>query len=148
MAPGKVSTNSPLKVGPPVSIRKSKRIKAANLQTKGLMDKECKEQYFDSFQSKAVTLKSGRKMNWPMALQQLYAGVITMEDIADKGGCDQSVPPSMPSDPSAKDTQQMDSEHDEQAVEDAVRDTLEADSHISDMCDHPGATNPHTTVGN
>ncbi|KAI6040018.1 hypothetical protein EDC04DRAFT_2894513 [Pisolithus marmoratus] len=81
-----------------------------------------------------------------MALQQLCAGAITMEDIADDGGCDQSVPPSTPLDPSAKDTQQMDSKHDEQAVEDAVQDTLETNSHIPNTCDHPGATIPHTTA--
>ncbi|KAI6015956.1 hypothetical protein EDC04DRAFT_2608635 [Pisolithus marmoratus] len=101
MSPQKVSTNSSLKVGPPVSIRKSKRIKAANLQTEscdavvqcpkskphlqhssqGLTDKEHEEQYLDSCQSKVIMLKSGRKMNWPMALQQLCAGVITVEDI-------------------------------------------------------------------
>ncbi|KAI6015957.1 hypothetical protein EDC04DRAFT_2608636 [Pisolithus marmoratus] len=39
----------------------------------------------------------------------------------------------------------MDSKHDEQAVEDAVQDTLEADSHIPDMCNLPSATIPHPT---
>ncbi|KAI6024369.1 hypothetical protein EDC04DRAFT_2606467 [Pisolithus marmoratus] len=167
MAPWKVSTNSSLKVGPPISIRKSKRINTANLQTKscdtvvqcpkakpclqsslqGLTDKEYKEQNLDSFQSKVVMLKSGGKMNWPMALQQLHPGVITMEDIADEGGCDQSAPPpSTPSGPTAKDTQQTDSKHDEKAVEDAVQNTLEANSHIPDTCDHPGATIPHTAA--
>ncbi|KAI6094807.1 hypothetical protein F5141DRAFT_1069075 [Pisolithus sp. B1] len=148
MAPWKLPANSLLKVGPPVGVRKLKKIKAANLQTvsgdtvaqcptaklcvqhssEGLTNENCKEEYLNSFQSKAVTLKNGRKMNQPMALQQLHAGVITMEDIADEGGHDQY------------------SEHDEQAMEDAVQDTHAAKTHIPNTRDHPPATVPHTVT--
>ncbi|KAI6146945.1 hypothetical protein EDD17DRAFT_1514593 [Pisolithus thermaeus] len=47
-------------------------------------DKNPEEEYLNSFWSKFVTLKNGKWMNWPTALQQLRAGVITMEDIVDE----------------------------------------------------------------
>ncbi|KAI6119736.1 hypothetical protein EDD16DRAFT_1519318 [Pisolithus croceorrhizus] len=171
MAPQKLPTDSSLKVGPQVGIRKSKRIKAANLWTASrdavaqhptakpcvqhssdrLTNENHKEEYLNLFWSKLVTLKNGRKMNQPMALQELCASLITMEDIADKGGhnqhkLSQAVDSNAPLDAHMQDTQQTDSEHNEQAVEDAVQDTHEPETHIPDTRDHPPATVPYTVT--
>ncbi|KIK14007.1 hypothetical protein PISMIDRAFT_17597 [Pisolithus microcarpus 441] len=114
--------------------------------SEGLTNENHEEEYLNLFWSKVITLNNGRKMNWATALQQLCAGVITLEDIADKGGHDQSVTSNVPSDAHTQDTQQADSEDDEQAVEDAVQHTHAAETHISDTCDHPPATVPHTVT--
>ncbi|KIK14884.1 hypothetical protein PISMIDRAFT_16961 [Pisolithus microcarpus 441] len=172
MPPLKLPNNPLSKIGPPVRVRKSKRIKAATAKVQpsqdtqphsksgdsgtvadppkakpcpwcslqGLSDKNLEEEYLNSFQRRLITLKSGKQINWLMALQQLCTSVITMKDIVDKDHDGQSTPSNMALDPCGSDTQQTDSEHDERVVEDAVQDTSEANASSHNTSSHPSAT--------
>ncbi|KIN96782.1 hypothetical protein M404DRAFT_32912 [Pisolithus tinctorius Marx 270] len=89
----------------------------------GLTEKECKDQYLDSFQMKQVTLQNGMKLDCTVALEQLRLGIISMEDIVAEQGREKSVTPN-------------DSEEDEQAVESTVQ--AEGDLVSEDLVDHDG----------
>ncbi|KAI6163959.1 hypothetical protein EDD17DRAFT_1506853 [Pisolithus thermaeus] len=112
-------------------------------------DKNPEEEYLNLSWSKFVTLKNGKQMNQPMALQQLRAGVITMEDIVDKDCGGQYVPPNIALGLCGKDTHQTDSEHDERAVEDTVQDTSKPNAPSHDTSNPPCATTcpSHEKIG-
>ncbi|KAI6098927.1 hypothetical protein EDD17DRAFT_1759472 [Pisolithus thermaeus] len=140
MAPQKLPTDSSLKSRDAVAQHPTAK-PCVQHSSDRLTNENHKEEYLNLFWSKLVTLKNGRKMNQPMALQELCASLITMEDIADK-----AVDSNAPLDAHMQDTQQTDSEHNEQAVEDAVQDTHEPETHIPDTRDHPPATVPYTVT--
>ncbi|KAI6108101.1 hypothetical protein F5141DRAFT_1215835 [Pisolithus sp. B1] len=104
-------------------------------------DKNPEEEYLNLFWSKFITLKNGKWMNQPMALQQLCASVITMEDIVDKDH--DAIPPNMALGLCGEDTRQTDSEHNERAVEDAAQDTSKANAPSHDTSNPPCATYHH-----
>jgi len=55
--------------------------------TKGLTNEEHEEEYLNSFRTKMVTLKDGKKLECQIAIDQLHAGMISREDIIDEDGC-------------------------------------------------------------
>ncbi|KAL4066460.1 hypothetical protein V8B97DRAFT_1874420 [Scleroderma yunnanense] len=55
------------------------------------MDEDCKEEYLNSFCTKVVLLKDGKKLECQVALDQLLTGVISREDIVDEDGCNELV---------------------------------------------------------
>ena len=57
--------------------------------TQGLTDKEHKEEYLNSFHTKMVTLKDSKKLECQVAIDQLRAGLISMQDIIDEDGCNE-----------------------------------------------------------
>ena len=50
------------------------------------MDEEWEEEYLNSFHAKIVTLSDGKILHPHVALQQLYDGVISKQDIANQNG--------------------------------------------------------------
>ena len=55
----------------------------------GLTDKECEEEYLNSFRTKFITLKDGQELDQYVALDQLHVGIISMWDIVDPDGSEQ-----------------------------------------------------------
>jgi hypothetical protein len=55
----------------------------------GLTDEEHEELYLDSFHTKVVTLMDGTKLDCPVALNQLRAGVISLEDVVNESSHEQ-----------------------------------------------------------
>ncbi|KAI6095312.1 hypothetical protein F5141DRAFT_1068490 [Pisolithus sp. B1] len=103
----KLSSDLPVKIGPPISVRRSKRIKgnatsptkvqpgrnakSCHQMIKGMMVEECEQQYLDSFCTKTVTLNNGQQLHPHVALQQLCAGLISKDEIVEDGDCDEVV---------------------------------------------------------
>ncbi|KAI6161616.1 hypothetical protein EDD17DRAFT_1509122 [Pisolithus thermaeus] len=103
----KLSSDLPVKIGPPISVRRSKRIKgnatsptkvqpgrnakSCHQMIKGMMVEECEQQYLDSFCTKMVTLNNGQQLHPHVALQQLCAGLISKDEIVEDGDCDEVV---------------------------------------------------------
>ncbi|KAI6104881.1 hypothetical protein EDD16DRAFT_1524559 [Pisolithus croceorrhizus] len=160
MPPKKLAADPPSKVGPPTGVRKSKRIKAATAKVQPGQDTCSWSGGGDSSMAAAppktrplpckfITLENGKWMNQPMALQQLHAGVITMEDIVDKDCGGQSIPPNIALGLCGEDTHQTDSKHDERVVEDAVQDTSEPNTPSHDTSNPSCATTcpSHEKIG-
>ncbi|KAI6154908.1 hypothetical protein BKA82DRAFT_4010626 [Pisolithus tinctorius] len=154
MPPKKSCTDVPMKIGPPVGIRKSKRIKVTSSPTKhqaeitiillfpklnhsqmtrvkivALMatakqpDKEKEEQYLHSFHTKIITLTSGKQLDSHVALQLLCAGAISRQDVVAEDGPEAILPTAPPADVSASPDHPrapVDSEEDEQVIENAM----------------------------
>jgi len=57
--------------------------------SQGLTEEEHKEEYFNSFHTKFVTLKNGQKLDWYVALNKLHAGIISMWDMVGMDGDEQ-----------------------------------------------------------
>ncbi|KAI6118041.1 hypothetical protein F5141DRAFT_1061720 [Pisolithus sp. B1] len=140
----KLSSDLPVKIGPPISVRRSKRIKgnatsptkvqpgrnakSCHQMIKGMMVEECEQQYLDSFCTKMVTLNNGQQLHPHVALQQLCAGLISKDEIVEDGDCDEgenacdvSVVPIHSMDESTVPNTDMDSETEERVVEDVMQ---------------------------
>ncbi|KAI6011447.1 hypothetical protein EDC04DRAFT_2609919 [Pisolithus marmoratus] len=102
--------------------------------------------YLNSFHTKMVTLSNSQQLHPHVALQQLHAGVISKEDIVQDDDCDEdrNIPESSPTPPVDKHTPpngNMDSETEEQAVEDVMEPVDEGNSIMDDHGNKPSGMN-------
>ncbi|KAI5990797.1 hypothetical protein EDC04DRAFT_2614053 [Pisolithus marmoratus] len=185
MSHAKPSPNLPVKIGPPISVRRLQRIKGSTMpptkvqpvkschqrikefrippletrlkqgmnlaQLLGIQPSSCVQRdvlrkYLDSFHTKMVTLSNSQQLHPHVALQQLCAGVISKEDIVQDDDCDEdgNIPKSSPAPPADEHTPpdgDMDSETEEQAVEDAMEPVDEGNSVMDDRGNKPSGMN-------
>ncbi|KAI6025467.1 hypothetical protein EDC04DRAFT_2606255 [Pisolithus marmoratus] len=96
--------------------------------------------YLDSFHTKMVTLSNSQQLHPHVALQQLCAGVISKEDIVQDDDCDEdrNIPKSYEHTPPDGN---MDSETEEQAVEDVMEPVDEGNSVMDDRGNKPSGMN-------
>ncbi|KAI6042077.1 hypothetical protein EDC04DRAFT_2601218 [Pisolithus marmoratus] len=161
----KPSPNLPVKIGPPISVQRSQRIKGNTMpptevqpvkshhqRIKGMTDEECEQQYLNSFHTKMVILSNGQQLHPHVALQQLCAGVISKEDIVQDDDSDEgkNIPESSPTpsvDEHTPPDGDMDSETKEQVVKDAMEPVDEGNSVMDDQGNkQSGMNSNHITI--
>ncbi|KAI5994404.1 hypothetical protein EDD15DRAFT_2366492 [Pisolithus albus] len=135
----------------------------ARRSSQGTTDEECEQQYLDSFCTKMVTLNNGEQLHPHVALQQLCAGLISKDEIVEDGDRDEASPCKSPVgknapeefvvpvpsvDESTSPHADMDSETEEQVVEDVMQpqhregSTVESSDESSDC-----STDERSSVG-
>ncbi|KAI6111079.1 hypothetical protein F5141DRAFT_1214576 [Pisolithus sp. B1] len=105
----KLSSDLPVKIGPPIGVQRSKRIKGNTMSPTKVQpgrnakschqmikaphcNQDCGQQYLNSFHTKMVTLNNGQQLHPHVALQQLHAGLISKDQIVEDGDCNEALP--------------------------------------------------------
>ncbi|KAI5997732.1 hypothetical protein EDC04DRAFT_2909523 [Pisolithus marmoratus] len=154
MSRAKPSPNLPVKIGPPIGVRRLQRIKGSTMpptkvqpvkshhqrikgpcriQDTTTGDKaemslgiQLSSHMWHDILCKMVTLSNSQQLHPHVALQQLHAGVISKEDIVQDDDCDEdgNIPKSSPAPPMDEHTP-PDGDMDSKTEEQAVEDAME-----------------------
>ncbi|KAI6099167.1 hypothetical protein F5141DRAFT_1066735 [Pisolithus sp. B1] len=73
----------------PTKVQPGRNAKSCHQMIKGMTVEECEQQYLNSFHTKMVTLNNGQQLHPSVALQQLHTGLISKDEIAEDGDCDE-----------------------------------------------------------